>query len=168
MDGSKATMNRIKAHVVAIAKELNVSESELDASRFSGDAPPGSAALRLVTAKAWQRASEVRRVIFGEGDRLFADPAWEVLLDLYIQQAEGRVVNISSACLATKVPLTTGLRWLNLLREGGLIERTADPHDRRRTLVSLTPEAIQKIGLSLDAAAASDRRLGLGRLEIIG
>ncbi len=72
---------------------------------------------------------------------LFADPAWDVLLDLLLAEILHRRVSVSSACMASAVPATTALRWLNTLTEQGLIIRRADPHDGRRVFVELTHDA---------------------------
>ena len=76
---------------------------------------------------------------------LFADPAWDVLLDLYASELEGRPVSISSACIAAAVPATTALRWLGRLEELGLTEREDDPLDSRRSYVRLTVRAREGI-----------------------
>jgi hypothetical protein len=86
----------------------------------------GVASRRLITAKAWQRASRVRREFFEGGGDLFADPAWEILIELYIEQAGKRRVMVSNACIAAQVPTTTGLRWLDRLFRTGLITRKHD------------------------------------------
>lgn len=70
---------------------------------------------------------------------LFGEPAWDILIDLYIEQLQGRQVTVSSACIAAMVPATTALRYLQTLFEGGEIVRRADPHDHRRVFVELTP-----------------------------
>jgi hypothetical protein len=107
---------------------------------------------RLATAKAWQRASAARRRIFDEGDRMFDDPAWEILLDLFVQHWEGRPVAITDACFASKVPPTTALRWLDRLYSKGLVGRIEDRTDARRTRLFLTEEAQSSIGRALDTA----------------
>jgi DNA-binding MarR family transcriptional regulator len=72
---------------------------------------------------------------------MFADPAWSILLDLYVHEQKGRRVSVSSACTAAHVPPTTALRWLRLLNSGGMIERLNDPQDRRRVYVRLTQQS---------------------------
>lgn len=74
-------------------------------------------------------------------DRLFGEPAWDMLLDLYVAHADGRRICISSACIAAAVPPTTGLRCLAILERDGLVCRIADPADSRRVYLGLTPEA---------------------------
>lgn len=69
---------------------------------------------------------------------LFADPAWDMLLDLYLSEIAQRRVSVTSLCLASNVPSTTALRWIANLECEGLAERTSDPFDRRRYFMSLT------------------------------
>lgn len=77
------------------------------------------------------------RARFFDGD-LFADPAWEMLLDLAAARAEGRRVSVTSLCIASGVPSTTALRWIGILLERGLVVRIRDDQDKRRTIVALT------------------------------
>ena len=72
---------------------------------------------------------------------LFADPAWDILLDLFEAELEQRRVSVTSVCIASQVPPTTGLRWLQTLEHKGLVVRNADPLDARRFFVELTPSA---------------------------
>src|SRR5438067_2106779 len=43
---------------------------------------------------------------------LLADPGWDMLLDLLYAELANRPVSVSSVCIASGVPQTTGLRWL--------------------------------------------------------
>ncbi|WP_404335543.1 MarR family transcriptional regulator [Sphingomonas sp. MMS12-HWE2-04] len=76
---------------------------------------------------------------------LFADPAWDVLLDLYVAGLENRRVSVSNVCLAAAVPTTTALRWIGLLEEEGLVQRFDDPGDRRRAYLQLAPHASNSV-----------------------
>lgn len=78
-----------------------------------------------------------RAAIFGN-PMLFGEPAWDILLDLYIAHAEGKSVSVSSACIGSAAPATTGLRWLGVLADEGLLLRENDADDNRRVLVRLT------------------------------
>ena len=75
---------------------------------------------------------------------LFADPAWDMLLDLYAAELGQRRVSVTSLCIAANVPTTTALRWISALEGEGLIERRADPLDGRRFFLSLTREAVRR------------------------
>lgn len=85
-----------------------------------------------------------RDTIFGE-QGMFADPSWDILLDLFIAHLRNRQISITSACMASRVPQTTGLRWLALLENDGLVVRERDPLDARRIFVQLTKPAIAKM-----------------------
>lgn len=76
---------------------------------------------------------------------LFSDPAWDILLDLYISEKAGKKICITSACIAAGVPASTGLRWIAILVQNGYVEREEDPADARRSFVSLTPTARGKL-----------------------
>src|SRR3546814_5777917 len=47
---------------------------------------------------------------------LFGDPAWDMLLDLTAARAEHNRVSVTSLCIASGVPLTTALRWIEIGR----------------------------------------------------
>lgn len=86
------------------------------------------------------RARRMREQFF-EG-ALFADPAWDMLLDLFAAHLEHARVSVSSLCIAASVPPTTALRWITTMREAGLFERHDDPFDRRRAFIGLGDAAL--------------------------
>ena len=83
---------------------------------------------------------------------LFADPAWDILLDLMAARLEGRKVAVSSLCIAAAVPATTALRWIKQLTDRGLLVRLADPEDGRRVHIELAEEAARVLGAYLGQA----------------
>lgn len=74
-------------------------------------------------------------------DDLFGEPAWDMLLDLYVAEKESKQISISSACIAAGGSATTALRWLSRLEKLNLVERREDKVDRRRIFVQITPRA---------------------------
>ena len=122
-------------------------------------------AVRLATARAWAQASAVRRAFFDAGETLFVDPAWDILLALYIAEAEGGTVAATGACAIASVPATTGLRWLKRLSIDGLIEYAGDNPDGG-TILSLTDNGLARMVAALDAAIEGNARLGLGRVDL--
>ena len=87
------------------------------------------------------RARRLRSRFFEE--ELFADPAWDMLLDLRQAEIAQLRVPVSSLCIAAAVPATTALRWLKTMTDKGIFLRRADPHDGRRVFVELSPAASQ-------------------------
>ena len=89
------------------------------------------------------RARRLRARYFDE--ELFADPAWDMLLDLLQAEIAQLRVPVSSLCIAAAVPATTALRWLKTMVGRGIFVRRADPHDGRRVFVELAPAASQAL-----------------------
>lgn len=69
----------------------------------------------------------------------FGEPAWDILLDLALAWYENKSVSASSVCIASGVPMSTAMRWINEMVEVRLIERWIDPSDGRRNLVQIAP-----------------------------
>lgn len=92
----------------------------------------------LVEMLAGARRERSRR--FAAQSRFLTDPAWDIFVDLAAAGLTGRLVSISSACLASLVPQTTALRYVRLLEADGLVARMQDASDGRRFLLRLTPE----------------------------
>ena len=100
----------------------------------AGDAPPVS----IESVRQVIRARRLRARYFDE--ELFADPAWDMLLDLLQAEIAQHRVPVSSLCIAAAVPATTALRWIKSMTDAGLFKRRADPHDGRRVFVELAPQ----------------------------
>jgi DNA-binding MarR family transcriptional regulator len=77
-------------------------------------------------------------------EELFADPAWDMLLDLYAAELGQIRVSVTSLCIASNAPTSTALRWISSLESEGLIERRGDPLDGRRFFLSLTRDAVER------------------------
>lgn len=88
----------------------------------------------------------------GKGIR-FACAQWDMLLDLYVADSEGKKVTKSSLCLASGVPATTALRYVNVLCADGLIAERSDESDKRLTVVMLTKLGRDGIEAYLSEAA---------------
>ncbi|MEP1422668.1 MAG: MarR family transcriptional regulator [Erythrobacter sp.] len=82
------------------------------------------------------------RAKFFEGE-LFADPAWDMLLDLTAADGENQRVSVTSLCIAAMVPATTALRWIKQLVDCGVFKRVADPNDKRRAFIALADSSRQ-------------------------
>lgn len=76
---------------------------------------------------------------------LFADPAWDMMLDLYAAHYERREISVSSLCIASAVPATTALRWIKMMVDDGRFVRVADPDDGRRVIVSLSDDTRSRL-----------------------
>lgn len=72
------------------------------------------------------------------GAELFADPAWDMLLELFLRDLRQRPISVAGLCIASRVPATTAQRWMDKLESEGWLRRSADPSDRGRLLICLT------------------------------
>ena len=89
------------------------------------------------------KARRQRDALFAPGT--FADPAWDMLLDLTAARGEGKRVAVSSLAIAASVPPTTALRHLKAMIEAGLVARHADPEDGRRAFIDLSDDAFARM-----------------------
>lgn len=94
--------------------------------------------------------------------RLFAEPAWDMLLDLFIAELGHKRLSTTGLCVGCGVPLTTGLRWIGVLEDLRLVDRTPDNHDRRCSYVALTPGGRASMRAYLEALIASTAAIGSG------
>jgi hypothetical protein len=165
LDGEHEMLAGIAAKLVDIAAQLKRAAASQagtflsafnEVSAYSADDSAAFQGSALALARHAYAMRRQRAAIFGTSD-LFGEPAWDILLDLYIAQAEGKPVSVSSACIGSASPPTTGLRWLAVLTERGLIARTADEQDHRRIMVHLTERGMaameQFLALARDPAA---------------
>jgi hypothetical protein len=132
-DGTAKTINALSAEASRIADAL---------ARLAAVERAGAGEQRPIDATLVRRLIRIRR----DRDRylpaeIFADPAWDMLLDLMAAQLEQREVPVSSLCIAAAVPTTTALRWIRSLTDAGLFVRRMDPADARRTYIRLSADA---------------------------
>ena len=91
---------------------------------------------------------------------MFADPAWDILLDLTAARAEHVRVSVTSLCIASGVPPTTALRWIGQMVEAGLLERVEDEADRRRAFIALSDSAADAMARYFAELGKSAEKLG--------
>lgn len=132
-DGTAQTINALSAQASRIADQL---------ARLAETQREVPASIRPVDAAMIRRILRLRR----DRDRffpaeIFADPAWDMLLDLTAAQLESKQVPVSSLCIGAAVPTTTALRWVRSLTEAGLLDRRTDPTDARRSHIRLSDDA---------------------------
>ncbi len=113
----------------------------------------GSAPLTAQVLRGLLRARRLRDRFFAQD--LFADPVWDIMLDLMAARLAGERVSVSSLCIAAAVPPTTALRWIRQLTDRGVVRRIDDPADGRRVFIELGSEAAD--GLTRWWSAVNDR-----------
>ena len=130
-------------NVEAQLRDLEARLSSLEQSRAMLDEE--RARIRIVV-----ETQEIRRRrddIFGRD--LFGDPAWNILLELYLAELEDRKMLLSHVA-EDEVSPSTVLRWLNKLEREGWIRREPDPTRGRRIYAVLTPKASKAMRIYVD------------------
>ena len=176
-EDARLTLLRLTEQVGQIAERLDRLAPQVEPSPFRFESPAtgyvgpseddGSARLVRAARAPLPDPRLVRRIIrqrqlrarFFEGE-LFADPAWDILLDLAAARAEHKRVSVTSLCIASGVPPTTALRWIAQMTDAGLLERIEDESDRRRAFIALSPRAA-------DAIARYFAELGRGAERLV-
>ena len=123
-----------------VRAELDRLQSELEGLRDSVEARAQGArdySLRLESVREAIEERRERERLFGEN--LFSDPAWDILLELFLGELAQQRIATSRLGQDAGVPPTTALRWTEKLEGSGLVIRRADPLDARRVFVALSP-----------------------------
>ncbi|MBS0502680.1 MAG: MarR family transcriptional regulator [Proteobacteria bacterium] len=153
-------LRRLSEEVARIASalaELSSSARSTGYAALRDGAAVSDAPLDANAVRGLIRVRRLRDQFFSK--ELFADPAWDMLLDLLAARLERSRVAVSSLCIAAAVPATTALRWIRTLTEHGLFVRSADPEDGRRIFIELSDAAydsmtayfqtLQQVGIRL-------------------
>jgi DNA-binding MarR family transcriptional regulator len=96
--------------------------------------------------QAAQREYRIRRSrhrLFGTA--MFGEPAWDLLLALFINGRAGEKLTVSRLLRFSEAPATTALRWLKYLEKEHLVERESHPRDARSAFVELSERGEQRL-----------------------
>jgi DNA-binding MarR family transcriptional regulator len=115
-----------------------------------------------------QRATLIERAqaIFSERSRraeylsraMFGEPAWDMLLCLYI--LDGRRVSFGNLVSMIGQPMTTAVRWIDYLEKERLVARRPDPDDRRVVDIELLDRGREVLDSYLSSFPMSGPALG--------
>lgn len=109
---------------------------------------PGSTP-SIAQLKQLLAARRARSTFFGS--HLFADPAWDILLQAYVALLEKEPLLVSTICRESVVPATTALRWISILEQDGLLAKRHDPGGDRRWQLEMSPSGRVAMELYLEA-----------------
>lgn len=111
-------------------------------NNFSCICTKSSFANRIEWIKCEIKNKELRKNLLP--DIMSGDPAWEMLVELYLARLESRKVATKELGIVAAVPPTTGLRWIAHLQKTDLIVRESG-EDKRRSHFALTELGLFKI-----------------------
>jgi len=145
---NRRRLAQLGEEVGRIARALAALSSE--PQRATPAMAPRSIASHAPLVRAILRLRQLRGLHFERA--MFADPAWDILLDLTAARIEGRLVAVSSLCIAAAVPATTALRWIAQMTEQALLVRQPDANDGRRVFIALSDAAANAMDAYCTAA----------------
>ena len=144
---------------------LDAFSKAIDQVARAGTDQAATATGELLSSRALeQRAPKLASVALGELSArraraaffrppILGEPAWNMLLDLFVHQNAGTGVSVTSATIASDAPQATALRYVALMQSEGLIERCSSTTDRRVCYLRLTQEGYRRIGTWLSSYA---------------
>ncbi len=93
-------------------------------------------ALLRHTLERMSAERQARQRFFDE--EVCTGPAWSILVELAHMMMLDKTAYVSSVALGSGIPLTTALRYIDMLVSRKLVEREPDPADRRRVTLRLS------------------------------
>ena len=84
---------------------------------------------------------------------MFGEPAWELLLTLFVMDRQGPRLTIGRLAQVAGTKLTTALRWLEYLEDQAFIQREQHPNDARTAFIELTDKAREALHVYLSGTA---------------
>ena len=105
-------------------------------------APKNDITLAEIAAQLYQER-RLRDACFHEVD-IFGEPAWDILLDVAFAEAKGERLSISKVCIGSCVPVSTAMRWINILQSRDLVYKVGDTGDPLETFIRLTEQGHEK------------------------
>jgi DNA-binding MarR family transcriptional regulator len=151
----KSSFQEAHEQELSAVHELEALQDQLDRLRSRLAEQPSSTPVAFNSEFSAQLVKEIvrsrrqRDKLFGT--ELFGEPAWDILLELFVAEQSRRKLSVTSACLASAVPPTTAIRWVEKLENEGWVRRENDPRDRRRSWVVLTSKGSNAMRSYLEA-----------------
>lgn len=121
-----------------------------DAGGTPARARPGPPISPVLLARARQ-ARQLRATMSGflPAD-LLVDPAWDMVIDLFIAAATGEPLFVKDLILMSGESPASALRRIDRLQTASLLTRLVDPRDHRRVQVRLTNKGVAAMSAMLD------------------
>ena len=116
---------------------------------------PVIAIANIDTAELIQRAEKLlkwnrlKAEILNPGSGLFADSCWNMCLDTCICDLKGKKITVSAIAHGSGIPMTTAMRYINVMVEEGLLQKSPNPSDNRMIFLSTSEACKEKISTLL-------------------
>lgn len=106
-----------------------------------------------------QRLFEERQLRneFLQTSELFGEPAWDILLYIFLSQSKGKGAKVESLAVASRLPVTLAIRWLERLEYEEMIFAYRDEDETGEIFLRLTQETSSSISKYLQRLALMEQ-----------
>jgi len=151
MNSVEAELAKLRLTIEQAIKEFEILDerissedqrSDNDPVFFSGKVDHADLIVRAEKYLHWGR---LKSRILDTGNGLFANSCWNMCLDVYICDLKDQRVTVSAIAHSSGIPMTTAMRYINLMVEQGLLTKTPNSEDNRMIFVSVSADCSEKI-----------------------
>jgi IclR helix-turn-helix domain len=159
-------MDELSVEIAAIKAALAVASEKIDTLKniaAVSDNPTSSETASLSDelgqqglvgrAETMLRWSRFKTKTLDLGAGLFSDSCWNMCLDIYICDLKREQITVSSIAHSSGIPMTTAMRYINVMVEEGLLEKSPNPSDNRMIFISTSEICRDKISKVLQNLA---------------
>lgn len=129
------------SQILEMARNLAIQAEDVSAVLIT-DADRRNALQKIINLR------KLRRTLFP--NLSFGDPVWDIILTVSYDSKISRTSNVKSITVDSDLSNTTALRYLDILARRGVVNKSNDPSDGRRSLISLTDESLDLVDALLD------------------
>lgn len=155
MDEVSAEIAAIKSALGQASKKIEALD-ELIASSNNAQAHQSFSAIADISTEELVRRAEkllqwsrFKAETLNLGSGLFADSCWNMCLDVYICDLKDKKVTVSSIAHSSGIPMTTAMRYINVMAGEGLLGKAPNPSDHRMIFISTSETCKDKISAIL-------------------
>ena len=151
MDSVEAQLADIRSTIEEAIERVNVLDKRMTEGKDSSDddqmlisrsMDDGDLISRAEKYLNWGR---LKSRILDSGNGLFANSCWNMCLDIFICGLKDQRITVSSIAHSSGIPMTTAMRYINVMVEQGLLQKTPNSADNRMIFVSVSEDCSEKI-----------------------
>ena len=151
MDSVEAQLADIRSTIEEAIERVNVLDKRMTEGKDSSDddqmlisrsMDDGDLISRAEKYLNWGR---LKSRILDSGNGLFANSCWNMCLDIFICDLKEQRITVSSIAHSSGIPMTTAMRYINVMVEQGLLHKTPNSADNRMIFVSVSENCSEKI-----------------------
>lgn len=151
MDSVEAQLADIRSTIEEAIERVNVLDKRMTEGKDSSDddqmlisrsMDDGDLISRAEKYLNWGR---LKSRILDSGNGLFANSCWNMCLDIFICDLKDQRITVSSIAHSSGIPMTTAMRYINVMVEQGLLHKTPNSADNRMIFVSVSENCSEKI-----------------------